>query len=88
MAKYHAGFHQANIAVDMIGADTNLEHYKILVAPVMYLLKPGVADKVTAWVEAGGTLVTSFMSGVADSSDLKSSLAECQDRLKGFWACG
>ena len=88
VAKYHAGFHQANMSVDMIGADTNLEHYKILVAPVMYLLKPGVADKVTAWVEAGGTLVTSFMSGVADSSDLKSSLAECQDRLKGFWACG
>ena len=70
VAKYHAGFHQANIAVDMIGADTNLEQYKILVAPIMYLLNPGVAEKVIAWVNAGGTLVTSFMSGVANSSDL------------------
>ena len=54
----------------MIGADTNLEQYKILVAPIMYLLNPGVAEKVIAWVNAGGTLVTSFMSGVANSSDL------------------
>ncbi len=69
IAKYHTAFHDANISVDMIGPDSSLDQYKILVAPVLYLLQPGVNERIKTFVDNGGTLVTSFLSGVADQND-------------------
>jgi beta-galactosidase len=70
IAKYHAAFHDAHIMVDMVGPESDLSRYRVLIAPVLYLLQPGVAERITAFVKSGGTLVTSFLSGIADQSDL------------------
>jgi len=59
-----------NVSVDIIGVDTPLENYKILFAPILYMVKPGFADKLKAFVERGGTLVTTYFSGMADENDL------------------
>jgi len=59
-----------NISVDIIGVDTPLDNYKILFAPILYMVKPGFADKLKAFVERGGTLVTTYFSGMADENDL------------------
>jgi len=59
-----------NISVDVIGVDTPLDSYKILFAPVLYMIKPGYAEKLTAFVRNGGTLVTTFFSGITDENDL------------------
>jgi beta-galactosidase len=59
-----------NISVDIISVDTPLDNYKILFAPILYMVKRGFADKLKAFVERGGTLVTTYFSGMADENDL------------------
>jgi beta-galactosidase len=67
---YYDAFARLNISVDMIGVDTPLDNYKILVAPILYMIKPGLAEKITAFVERGGIFVTTYFSGMADENDL------------------
>jgi len=41
----------------------------VLVAPMLYMVKPGVAERLEAWTRAGGMLVLSYFSGVVDEND-------------------
>jgi beta-galactosidase len=59
-----------NICADIIGVDTPLDNYKVLFAPILYMVKPGYAEKLTAFVRNGGVLVTTYFSGMADERDL------------------
>lgn len=68
--KYYDALYQQNIEADMIGVHEDLSKYEIVIAPVMYMIKPGFAEKVEAFVQAGGTFVTTFFSGIVDESDL------------------
>lgn len=69
MAHYRA-FWQQGIPVDVIAPDLPLERYKLVVAPMLYLMRAGLAERLTAFVKAGGTLVTTYWSGIADENDL------------------
>jgi len=68
--RYYNTFASNNISVDIIGVDTPLENYKVLFAPVLYMVKPGFAEKLTAFVSNGGVLVTTYFSGMTDKRDL------------------
>ncbi|WP_339316666.1 beta-galactosidase [Paenibacillus sp. FSL R10-2734] len=68
--KYYDALYDHNIQVDMIGTDTNLEEYEVVIAPVLYMLKPNYANKLEEFVERGGTLVTTFLSGIVDEHNL------------------
>jgi beta-galactosidase len=41
----------------------------VLVAPMLYMLRPGVAEAVDAFVERGGTFVATYASGYVDEND-------------------
>jgi beta-galactosidase len=41
-----------------------------LIAPLLYLVQLGVAERIADFVQSGGTLVTGFLSGIANQSDL------------------
>ena len=41
----------------------------MIAAPVLYMVKEGVAEALEAFVAGGGTLITGFMSGIVDQSD-------------------
>jgi beta-galactosidase len=56
--------------VDFVGPDSDFSGYQILLAPLLYMIEEGLAQKIRIFVEKGGTLVTGFLSGVADRSDL------------------
>ncbi|MCL6601765.1 MAG: beta-galactosidase [Paenibacillus sp.] len=68
--KYYDALYQQNIEADMIGVEENLSKYKIVIAPVMYMIKPGFAAKVEAFVKAGGTFITTYFSGIVNENDL------------------
>ena len=53
----------------MIPVDGDFSRYKAICAPVLYMVKEGVAEALEAFVEAGGTLITGMMSGIVDQSD-------------------
>ena len=53
----------------MIPTDGDFGKYDLVMAPVLYMVKEGVAEALEDYVKNGGTLVTSFMSGIVDESD-------------------
>ncbi|WP_256757124.1 beta-galactosidase [Cohnella sp. WQ 127256] len=67
--KYYSAFYQANIAVDVVGVDAELSGYDFVLAPVMYMVKPGVAERIERYVENGGTFLTTYFSGIVDEND-------------------
>lgn len=68
--KYYAAFYRRNIQVDIISVDTDLSSYEVVVAPVLYMVKPGFANKLETFTQNGGTFVTTFFSGVVNENDL------------------
>jgi beta-galactosidase len=70
MAHYRP-FWEQGITVDIINSTfDDLSSYKLIVAPMLYMLQEGVAEKLTEFVRAGGTLVTTYLTGLVDQSDL------------------
>lgn len=67
--KYYDAFYERNVQVDMIGTETELGGYELVVAPVLYMAKRGYAARLEAYVAAGGTFVTTFFSGIVDEND-------------------
>ncbi|HBU81309.1 MAG TPA: beta-galactosidase [Paenibacillus sp.] len=68
--KYYAAFFRRNIQVDIVSVDTDISKYDIVLAPVLYMVKPGFAAKLENFVEAGGTFLTTFFSGIVNESDI------------------
>lgn len=66
MERYHKTFFERNLPMDIISVDMDFNQYKLIVAPYLFLLKEGVAEKLNAFVEQGGTLITSIMAGNVD----------------------
>lgn len=67
--QYYKYFYERNIPVDMIPVDADFSKYSMVVAPVLYMVKDGVAESLEKFVSDGGTLVTTFMSGIVGQSD-------------------
>ena len=55
---HYRPFWQMSVPVDVIDQTGDFTSYKLLVAPMMYMLRPGVAQRVEQFVRAGGTFVT------------------------------
>lgn len=68
--KYYKAFYNMNIAVDFVKPDADLTGYKVVAAPVLYMVKPRVSDNITRFVQNGGTFVATFFSGIVNENDL------------------
>ena len=69
MLKFYRGFRKQGVNVDVIDMTCELDKYQVLALPMVYMFKEGFAKKVRAFVENGGTLITSYWSGIADDTD-------------------
>ena len=69
MLKFYRGFRKQGVNVDLIDMTCELDKYKVLALPMVYMFKEGFAEKVCAFVENGGVLITSYWSGIADDTD-------------------
>ena len=67
--QYYKYFYDKNIGVNMIPFDADFSKYKIVVAPVLYMIKDGMKEALTQFVKNGGILITTFMSGLVNQSD-------------------
>lgn len=67
---HYLPFWQKGIPVDVISSSCAFDGYKLIVAPMLYLLNPGVADRLVRFVEEGGALVGTYMTGWVDENDL------------------
>jgi len=67
---FYGALHRQGIVADVISSEADLSGYKVVIAPVMYMVKPGVAEKLEKFVESGGTFLTTYFSGIVDENDL------------------
>ncbi len=69
ITRYYEYFYSKNISVDLIPVDADFSRYDLVAAPVLYMVKEGMAKALEHYVAEGGTLVTGFMSGIVNESD-------------------
>jgi beta-galactosidase len=67
---YYETLYRQNIAVDILPYDCEtLDSYEIILAPMLYMLKGDIAERLEAFVRHGGVLVSTVMTGLADEND-------------------
>ena len=67
---HYSAFWQLGIPVDIIDSTRSLEGYKMIVAPMLYMLRPGFAEALDDFVKKGGILVTTYITGYVNENDL------------------
>ncbi len=67
--QYYRPLFAASIDTDVIGMEEDLSRYQLVIAPELYMVKPGVRESLERFVQAGGTLVLSLYCGIADEND-------------------
>lgn len=67
---HYRAFWDQGVPVDVIDMDCDFSKYKLVVAPMLYLVRPGVGERIEQFVANGGTFVTTYWSGIVDENDL------------------
>ncbi|MCL6454589.1 MAG: beta-galactosidase [Alicyclobacillus sp.] len=68
--EYYQALWEQGIPVDVVDMDADLASYRLVIAPMLYMVRPGVAERVSAFVERGGIFVATYWSGIVDENDL------------------
>lgn len=63
-------FLRLGIEMDIIASDSGLMDYDIIIAPMLYMLRPGAADELKTFVEKGGQLLATYLTGYVDINQL------------------
>ena len=75
-----------NVPVDFVRATDPLEGYKLVVAPLQYLMTEEIADNYKSYVNQGGNLILDMRAGVKDAHNICMTEAELPGLLKDI--CG
>lgn len=67
--KYYKAFRKCGMNVDIIDMECDLSDYEIIAAPMLYLFREGIEDKLRAFVLAGKVLIMGCWSGIVDEND-------------------
>jgi beta-galactosidase len=62
--------HDKNISVDFARPTEDLSRYRLVFAPSLHLMAGGEADRLKLYVQNGGTLVTTFNTGLVDEHQI------------------
>jgi beta-galactosidase len=66
---HYAPFARAGVSVDVVSTERDLSQYKLVIAPQLWSLAPGVAERLASFVKGGGTFVTTYYSGYCDPNN-------------------
>lgn len=58
------------IPVDVVDEECDISKYEVVIAPMLYMLRAGFEEKLRAFVEQGGTLVGTYLTGLVNENDL------------------
>ena len=62
--------HDRNVLVDFARPNEDLAKYKIVFAPSLHLLSDGEADRLKLYVQNGGTLISTFNTGLVNENNI------------------
>lgn len=66
---YYKTFHEMNVPVDIVSFNGDFSRYKVIVMPLVYMIKEGMAQKLKEFAARGGTVIATYMTGLADEND-------------------
>lgn len=79
--KYYRAFYEKKIPVDFVQDTDDLSKYKLVVAPLQFLMTPELEQHYFDYVENGGHLVLTMRTGVKDATNLCMTDQELPGRL-------
>ncbi len=69
-AELYKALLRLGVDVDVINQTDDFTGYRVLIAPMLYLLKEGVAERMRDFVEKGGELLATYLTGYVDENTL------------------
>jgi beta-galactosidase len=66
---WHRALWESGLTTDFAHPEHDLSAYRLVVVPHLYLLTDAAVDNLVCHVQGGGTLVSGFLTGVADGDD-------------------
>jgi beta-galactosidase len=67
---FYNALHERNLLVDFARPAEDLSKYRLVFAPSLHLLTGGEADRLKLYVQNGGTLVSTFNTGLVDGNNI------------------
>lgn len=68
--KMYGGLRKLGLDVDFLDMEESLEGYDLIFAPMLYMFRAGIEDKIRSYVAHGGTFVMTYWSGIVNDTDL------------------
>ncbi|MEO3944294.1 beta-galactosidase [Gorillibacterium sp. CAU 1737] len=68
--QHYRAMWELGIPTDIVSSNSDFSKYKLLILPMAYLLREETGAAIDRFVQNGGTLVTTFWSGIVGDSDL------------------
>lgn len=66
----YKAFWKLGIDVDLVRPDGNLSGYRLVAAPMLYMMREGDINRLKAYVREGGIYVGGYWSGIVNETDL------------------
>lgn len=70
LMSYYSALYRRNIPADFVHEQQDWNSYRVLIAPLQFLMTEALSARLHDFVEKGGTLVLDFRCGVKDSHNL------------------
>ncbi|MFF5292202.1 beta-galactosidase [Paractinoplanes globisporus] len=65
----YGGLRELGVTTDVINPDGDLDRYRLVVVPCLYLVTDEQAARIRKYVDEGGSVLVTFFSGIADEDD-------------------
>ncbi len=70
MDRFYAPLWNRGIDTDVIGIDDDFKKYKLIIAPMLYMVSKETEQKLKEFVKSGGILLCTYMTGMVNENDL------------------
>jgi len=69
LADLHGALWRAGVTADVVHPSADLSRYRLVLVPTLYLVRDVDAEALRRYVEAGGTALVTYFSGIVDEHD-------------------
>lgn len=61
-------FNKAGVEIDVVSASDDLSGYKVVIAPMLYVVNEEISKNITEFVKNGGQLLATYLTGYVDKT--------------------
>ncbi len=85
LRRHFTALHGQGVVADIVSPRSDLSKYSLVVLPVLHLLQPGFAARVREFVERGGTVLATYLTGWVNDTALTYLHGFPGDGLRGLF---